>query len=338
MTPFFCRKIIFRIALSVFLSTVFIVLTLEITCRIIYPVRFQSFINHTTHTWLRPETLFDFKIMRPSATLGYEWVPNSRNAWYKINSLGMLDRQRQSNKPAGVYRILCLGDSTTACSDYVGILEKLLNEDKKIPRFEVWNCAVPGYGAIQYYRSLKEKWIRYDPDMVIIGFCLNDFDTTPIIVRENNAFVGYFPYKEILPKITPFLFRYSTLYRFIVNRLFFKNNDNPNYNPVKLIPSYFKEAKDILSAKNIQFLIVILSLAERFNNFASHWKINYAEIKRIVSEYDIPSLDMVPVFAEDSNPQSLRKNLQDELHFNKKGSRIVAESIYAYLKQNLKDD
>ncbi len=331
---FLCGERLLRIVSFILLSAGFIVLILEVTFRIIYPVRFQSFINTSTHDWIHSAAFFDTQITRPSSTLGYEWVPNSRHAGYKINSLGMLDRERQRDKTAGIYRIICLGDSTTATSDYVRILEKLLNENKKISKFEVWNCAVPGYGAMQYCRSLQEKWLRYTPDMIIIGFCLNDFETTPIIVRENNTFVGYFPYKEILPKINPFLFRHSALYRFIVYRYLFKNSDD-NF---KVASSYLKEVKDILSAKNIRFLIVILGLAERFDNFASHYKINYAEIKRIVSEYDIPSLDVVPVFAEDSNPQGLRKDPGDELHFNEKGSRIVAGLISAYLKQNLKDN
>jgi len=75
----------------------------------------------------------------------------------------MLDKERTKDKPKETYRIICLGDSTTANSEYAAILEELLNKNTKKYSFEVWNCAVKGYSATQYYQALKEKWLRYNP-------------------------------------------------------------------------------------------------------------------------------------------------------------------------------
>jgi lysophospholipase L1-like esterase len=331
----FFKKELLKIITLVIFSISLTFLGLELVFRIIYPVNFQFFINHSTKDWTDSDIFLSNQVARSSKTLGYEWVPNSKRGWMNINSLGMLDRERQKYKPKDIYRIICLGDSTTANSDYVRILEKLLNKNEGREKFEVWNCAVTGYNIIQYCRALEEKWLKYKPDMIIIGFCLNDFDTTPLAVRENNHVVGYFPRKEILPTVSPFLLKHSGLYRFIVMRLFFSKSYDYSKEIIKTGRYYLQEIKEVLSTKRIRFVIVILGLTERFEDCPLMWKSNYNQIKEIINDYNIESLDMVSIFQR-SNPESLR--LHDELHFNEKGSQIVAEAIYVYLKQNLKEE
>ena len=306
-------------------------LILELSFRVFCPINFHSFISHSTKNWTDADVILNTQVVRASRTLGYEWAPNAKKGWLHTNSLGMYDRQRQKYKPQGTYRIICLGDSTTANSGYVRRLEELLN--KRGPRYEVWNCAVTGYNLIQYCRALKEKWIKYDPDMVIIGFCLNDFVPTPLVVKENNRFVGYFPDEKVLPAVNPFLLKHSALYRFIAARLFFSKNVDYYEKMIQTSRDYLRQTKDLLSAKNTRFLIVIFGLTKRFEDNPKGWRDNYVQIKQIINDYTINSLDTVPLFQQNS-PESLMLN--DELHFNQKGSKIVAEAIYSYLKQNLK--
>lgn len=268
------------------------------------------------------------KYFRPSKSLGYEYEPNSMIG---TNSLGMLDRERAGEKPEGVYRIICLGDSTTANSEYVSNLEKLLNENKNDRRFEVWNCGVSAYGVFQYCHALKEKWLHYDPDMVIIGFCLNDFETTPLVIRESDHLVGYFPYKEILSEINPFLFEHSAFYRFIIARLFVFKKWDRNGDIFEISRSHLKDVKDLLSERKIGFLIVIFGLVDKLEDYPS-WMQNYKRIKAIIKDYNIKSIDMIPIF-EANGPENLRLFENDEFHFNNKGSQVIAETIYAYLTE-----
>lgn len=66
----------------------------------------------------------------------------------RINSLGFRDREYSVQKPPGVFRILCLGDSTTfghwlpVEKTYSKVLEELLNRIWKSSgmRFEVINA------------------------------------------------------------------------------------------------------------------------------------------------------------------------------------------------------
>lgn len=118
-------------------------------------------------------------------------------------------------------------------------------------------------------------------------------------------------------------------------RLFFSKNNDYYKEIIKTSRYYLQEIKELLSTKRIRFVIVILGLTERFEDCPLMWKSNYNQIKEIINDYNIDSLDTVPIF-QNNNPESLKLN--DELHFNQKGSQIIAEAIYAYLKQNLKEE
>lgn len=54
-------------------------------------------------------------------------------------------------------------------------------------KFEVWNCGVHGYGVNQYYQAMLEKVPAANPDLVIAGFCLNDFCELPVVMRDRRG-------------------------------------------------------------------------------------------------------------------------------------------------------
>lgn len=328
----FHKKEFFKLTALVIFSTFIVLFSIELFFQITSPIKFQSLINDDTKTWSHG---LQSDIFRPSKTLGYEFIPNlNLPEWQvKTNSLGMLDKERSEKKANGIYRIICLGDSTTANSEYTSILEGLLNEDKKRYEFEVWNCGVGGYGAIQYYRELKEKWLRCNPDMVIIGFCLNDFHTTPLIFKEKDHLVGYFPKKELIQKVNPILLKHSALYRFIVIKLI-SSKIETNGNIYKQISFYLRDMERMLLTQRVHFLIVILGLPQQYDSWAIHWKTDYEEIKRIIRDYNIDAVDLVPIF-ENNNPEGLKKVIGDEVHFNDMGSWLITQAIYNYIQENM---
>lgn len=326
------KKKLLTAIMLVFFSISLAILGIELAFLFFSPVKFHSFVDSSTKDWRGSDIFLNIDVARPSTTLGYEWRPNIKGGLIETNSLGMLDRERSKIKPQGVYRIIFLGDSTTANSSYVAILEKILNKNKEREEFEVWNCAVTGYTGIQSCRALKQKWLKCDPDMVVIGFCLNDFMPTPLVLREGNNLVGYFPHREMLSAVSPFLLKNSALYRFIVMRVFFSKNKDYHEEITKTTAFHLQEAKELCSAQGIDFLIVILGITKRFEDSNPAWKDHYLKIKKIADEYNIRSLDIVPIF-QNNNPESLM--LLDELHFNLKGNEIVARTIRDYLRQNL---
>lgn len=98
------------------------------------------------------------------------------------NSLGFRDAREYSlTKQPGTFRIVVLGDSVTFGhgalyeTSYPYLLEQRLREWRPDVKWEVWNLGVPGYNTAQELAYLEEIGDRYAPDLVVVGFFLNDF-------------------------------------------------------------------------------------------------------------------------------------------------------------------
>lgn len=95
------------------------------------------------------------------------------------NALGYRDRDHEIRKPAGVLRIVVLGDSIGAGlyvpdreETFPYLLETMLGE--KGISAEVINLSVVGYNTQQEVETLAERGLPYRPDLVLVAYCLND--------------------------------------------------------------------------------------------------------------------------------------------------------------------
>jgi lysophospholipase L1-like esterase len=120
----------------------------------------------------------------PDPDVGHVLKPNHGTEYdpIRINSHGFRDREYPVEKPAGVYRIACIGDSftfgaTLVEDTYVKKLEKLFAAAPAPQAVEVMNLGVNGYNTRQSLAHLKKFGMRFDPDLVILGFYLgNDIE------------------------------------------------------------------------------------------------------------------------------------------------------------------
>lgn len=122
----------------------------------------------------------------------YELVPNTRVVLHNwmggnhtpiaLNADGFRDRDYPRAKPAGVRRVVGIGDSfmfgwgVAPGWDYLAVLEQRLAAEAKGTRWEVLNLAVPGYNTAMEVETLKARGLAYAPDVVVVGFCWNDID------------------------------------------------------------------------------------------------------------------------------------------------------------------
>ena len=102
---------------------------------------------------------------------------------FTINSHGFRDDEWCLAKEPHSMRILVLGDSVTAGNGienprdtYPKQLERLLREALPGRTVEVFNMGVGGYHTLQEVETLREVGLSFNPDMVLVGFVINDFD------------------------------------------------------------------------------------------------------------------------------------------------------------------
>ncbi|TNF36264.1 MAG: SGNH/GDSL hydrolase family protein [Gammaproteobacteria bacterium] len=112
----------------------------------------------------------------------YEGVPFARGrAWgadVELNSLGLRDSEYPLDAAEGVKRIVVIGDSVTFGNYmqqqdvYVEVLERhFRNRGQNV---EVINMGLGGYDTLQEVATLEHIGLQFKPDLVIVGFCVND--------------------------------------------------------------------------------------------------------------------------------------------------------------------
>ncbi len=127
--------------------------------------------------------------------LNYVLTKSHQDERYRINSQGFRGPETDKEKAEGVFRILTLGDSVTFGMGvydteriYPALLEQTLNRkgDDRY-RYEVLNPSAPGYNTVQQLNYLKHLGLQYQPDLVLVGVCLNDWDQ-PAEITEQGVF------------------------------------------------------------------------------------------------------------------------------------------------------
>ena len=122
--------------------------------------------------------------LRPDVDTSYERLivfPGGKASYHvRTNAQGFRTPTVSLKKPAGVFRIVCLGDSTTfgfnveEVDTYPRVLERLLAEANPGRRFEVLNFGVPGYSSRQGLELIRQDVLQYEPDLVTFAFGTND--------------------------------------------------------------------------------------------------------------------------------------------------------------------
>lgn len=121
--------------------------------------------------------------LKPSLVTTYARSPitlgSPESYTVNTNPSGLRNPEVPLAKPAGVFRIACLGDSSTFgynlgdADAYPRVLERMLNEAHP-GRFQVINFGHPGYTSRQGLEQLRRRVLPYQPDAVIMAFGSND--------------------------------------------------------------------------------------------------------------------------------------------------------------------
>ncbi len=133
----------------------------------------------------------------------YGYEPNEQFRYVNLirwNSHGYYDRDRSLDKPPGTYRVVIIGDSYVESlqvpleKTFHKRLEHALNHAGGLwpgTRFEVIALGNSGSGQKRSLEVLQNLGMRFDPDLVILTLCPNDFcDDHPDLRHERSLAVG----------------------------------------------------------------------------------------------------------------------------------------------------
>ena len=107
---------------------------------------------------------------------------------YTTNDLGLRGARRYGPKPAGVKRLLMLGDSFTfgiGVNDdepFSAVIQQEM--DPRRARIEVINAGVGSYSPILHYLTLRDLYLPLEPDAVILWFDVTDLQDDYLYERH----------------------------------------------------------------------------------------------------------------------------------------------------------
>jgi hypothetical protein len=272
-------------------------------------------------------------ILKSDPVIGFTYKPNAKtyekgreyNVLYKINSLGLRDREYGPKQP-GTFRVLLVGDSFSVSHgieiekslsrQLENSLQRLGDLDNTPKKIEVINAANGGYSPYNYWKSYQRWAPVFNPDAVIIGLSPDDYDCGNEDSKysiENGEILAVYKDGKMLQtgengmvrKIRKWLSWNSEFY--ILLRNFFY------YNDIAGRINLWKNAK--ANERNIQFEQFLIPQPE---SMEASWKKAFSYLVKLKKEADE---DRVPVVIV---PIPLKFEI-DQLEFQ----RIMANSNLA---------
>jgi len=261
----------------------------------------------------------------PSNFLPFELAPNLPGF---SNSLGMRDKERSIKKAPGVFRIITLGDSITMYGHYTDHLEDILAKRYGL-KVEVWNCSIGGHGIADYYHNLEHRVLGYHPDMILIGFCLNDFSLTPVMFRGTDGKPHcYRPLRMIKGNLDNWFYCHSNLYRLFLSGWEGSMDKHHGLSKESTGKHYLHAIQEICRQRRLPLLTMI------FPYFHDHSEetTDYQEMKKVVVESGVADIDLHETFLRSERPRYLDPfNPNDYIHPIDTAHRMVAEILAEYL-------
>lgn len=191
----FAQQLPANVALLILSSLVSFIL-IDITCGI-WIERFadnRSFLIYASFDQLTRRRGYEEPLYTPHRYIGYYPTPGYERGKNRHNSLGYRGAEFAVSKPAGEYRIACLGGSTTYTTEvedwrksYPALLEKFLREEG-YSHVTVVNAGAGNWSSWESLVNFEFRVLDLDPDMIIVYHAVNDIH--PRLVWPPEAYRG----------------------------------------------------------------------------------------------------------------------------------------------------
>ena len=258
------------------------------------------------------------------------------------NEMGLCEKTISENKTDSVIRIIALGDSFTEGigveedSTWVRLLEKKMNQSHY--KYELINAGVIGSDPFYQFVLLKDRLLKYKPDIVIVA--TNNTDFSDIIIR--GGYERFLPNGQVKFNKGPWwelIYACSYFFRAVLVNGFGYDYHLLGKKEQKL---QYKSALNKLNQICLDFYQ--LSKEKKFElYFVVHPLINEVKQKSyfvlgdliaVLKENNINFIDLMPYFikkTETSEPGEYYW-LKDQ-HYKCKGQALFAEAVFEFLQE-----
>jgi len=282
-------------------------------------------------------------------------LKSSGNIRYILNSAGFRDLERTYQKSNNTYRILVIGDSVTfgykvRFNDiYPRQLESLLKQYNE--NVEVLSIAMPGLNTLQESHLLLTEGSKYQPDMVILGYVINDaaagYRYTTAKTRCRIAII-HLPiscsFKHLMKQSAFLYFIKDRLDQLIWKLNIGDDDDNSGYmkkdyyNKLYMQQSIwdshvvagFKKVATFARESKIPIILVIFPIMFDYENY--NWGWIHEKVSREGRMYKFHIVDLFDDYKRYPVKET-RIERGDFVHPNAFGHRIAATATVKYLTQ-----
>jgi len=244
---------------------------------------------------------------------------NDEEERIRINSQGFRGPEFSVEKPGGVFRIVCLGDSVTygfkvdndEC--YPALLLKFQGNPEQM---EVINAGVPGYSSLQGMRQLERDVLSLAPDLLIVSFGNNDILDAPTM-RDSEIPV----YSERIFKLRNWLWR-CNLTQWIAS---WRHRESPETWSRRCLPEE--------SLENLRMIDRLARERGARVVFFHPLHLDGADLRlpNFILPSEVIRLDPAPAFAE-AVAQGSTMFMPDRNHPTPYGYRVLAHTLAEQLK------
>lgn len=308
--------------------------------------------------------------------VGHVFVPNWKQTLqehefrvdWRSNAQGLRADRDFGPKPAGVQRILVVGDSFTAGEQvpygetFPAVIEASLRASQ--PSVEVLNAGHPGFSTISSARWLAKFAARFEPDVVVLAMTPNDLleNQVPLIyVARDGALVsgsatdadaaryadhrgwwslyGFVERSLLKQRLenAPAIKRLRTGSAFTHFRAFQVERDAKSKQLYALAEEHVLAAKAAAEAAGARFALITIPFREQLGKlepnldgavFGRRWT-------EFAAAHGFVALDLQPTFAAYPRPAELYWRYDS--HCTAAGYRLIGETVAAWLAEHAKE-
>jgi len=317
--------------------------------------------------WLDPQTLY-----QPDPALHYRMRPNqatfTADKPCRTNGLGLRGGEIEIPKPAGVYRIMLLGDSiafgfgVAEDDTFARLLERRLNDGAHaMTRYQVVNAAQPAFNTRQEVTYFAREGLQLDPDAVILALYWNDIHSEMLQHADalgrlvegppeaNVGAFGEFLMAAPIRRLRNFVKRSRLLYfityraRTIETRFSADNlsstfmsvllgRDDPRVEAGwRMVEAELQRLQAICRERSLPLLVAVMPMEEVLPDRFPRAEYP-ARVLELCRRNDLRCVDLHPPFREIAARGTSGFIDYDDAHPNEEGHRIIARELSAVLE------